>query len=248
MKRHGNLLLPLAASIALHTAVVCMLPSLGAQINLPERPVTIIIVDEPVTARELTSEPEPEPRMLPQERVVPEPEPVIERPEPETTFATLPENLEEKVVAGEPVENISAAPISELPSEPARIVFTAPENIATEESSAVPDDPVPAPVVMNEPVIADPGPVAGPIMVSELQYRRVTPPSYPSSARRRGWQGTANLLVTVDVNGRVEELILERSSGYEMLDDAALRAVRHWEFEPVRVFENLPDYFGRHVM
>jgi protein TonB len=40
------------------------------------------------------------------------------------------------------------------------------------------------------------------------------------------------LLVEVLANGRVGEVEVEDSSGYELLDDAAVRAVRRWRFVP----------------
>jgi protein TonB len=63
-------------------------------------------------------------------------------------------------------------------------------------------------------------------------YRENRPPPYPSLARRRGYEGTVLLEVLVTEEGRVGELSVARSSGYKMLDRAALRAVRDWRFEP----------------
>ena len=57
-------------------------------------------------------------------------------------------------------------------------------------------------------------------------------PRYPWAARLRGWEGTALLWVWVDSVGRVEQVQLRRSSGYEALDDAARRAVQQWCFRP----------------
>jgi protein TonB len=54
------------------------------------------------------------------------------------------------------------------------------------------------------------------------------PPEYPRIARRRGWQGTVLLRVKVAENGRVREAWVERSSGFRILDDAALAAARKW--------------------
>ena len=43
------------------------------------------------------------------------------------------------------------------------------------------------------------------------------------------------LAVSVDGEGRVKELKLLKSSGFDALDQAALAAVNHWEFEPARL-------------
>jgi protein TonB len=63
-------------------------------------------------------------------------------------------------------------------------------------------------------------------------YRENPAPSYPAVARRRGYEGTVLLNVLVDKGGQVAELRVEESSGHAMLDQAALRSVRGWRFEP----------------
>ena len=59
-------------------------------------------------------------------------------------------------------------------------------------------------------------------------------PSYPSSARRLGVQGTTLLRVHVLDDGRVGEVDVEESAGHPDLDSAAADAVRRWKFEPAR--------------
>ncbi len=65
-------------------------------------------------------------------------------------------------------------------------------------------------------------------------YLENTPPAYPLIARERGYEGTVILEVLVNSEGRVGDIRLFKSSGYKILDKAALRAVRHWIFEPGR--------------
>lgn len=57
-------------------------------------------------------------------------------------------------------------------------------------------------------------------------------PSYPRVARARGWQGAADVELTVLADGRVEEVSLARSSGFEVLDSAALAVARQSRFSP----------------
>jgi protein TonB len=59
-------------------------------------------------------------------------------------------------------------------------------------------------------------------------------PSYPSTARRLGIQGTTMLRVHVLADGRVGEIAVEESAGHPDLDQAAADAVRRWRFEPAR--------------
>ena len=59
-----------------------------------------------------------------------------------------------------------------------------------------------------------------------------TPPVYPMESRRRHEQGTVRLRVVIDTDGRVKEISVASSSGFERLDKAALDAVCHWRFQP----------------
>src|SRR5204863_1455288 len=59
-------------------------------------------------------------------------------------------------------------------------------------------------------------------------------PSYPSSARRLGVQGTTMLRVHVLADGRIGDVDIEESAGHRDLDQAAADAVRRWRFEPAR--------------
>jgi protein TonB len=59
-------------------------------------------------------------------------------------------------------------------------------------------------------------------------------PSYPSSARRLGIQGTTMLKVQVLIDGRVGDVLVEQSAGHPDLDQAATAAVRQWRFDPAR--------------
>lgn len=58
------------------------------------------------------------------------------------------------------------------------------------------------------------------------------PPQYPRNARRLGWEGVVETLVTVDKEGRSVEVLVVRSSGHAALDQAALGALRQARFRP----------------
>ncbi|MHB8535147.1 MAG: energy transducer TonB [Sulfuricaulis sp.] len=49
---------------------------------------------------------------------------------------------------------------------------------------------------------------------------------YPYVARLRGWEGTVLLALNVESDGRLEGIHVARSSGYAVLDDSALSALR----------------------
>ncbi len=58
------------------------------------------------------------------------------------------------------------------------------------------------------------------------------PPVYPQIARVRGYEGRVLLRVSVSYKGRVLGVELIESSGFKVLDKAAVRAVRKWKFKP----------------
>lgn len=53
-------------------------------------------------------------------------------------------------------------------------------------------------------------------------------------AKRRGWEGKVLLEVEVLRDGKPGTIRVAQSSGREVLDNAALKAVRRWLFEPAR--------------
>lgn len=59
-------------------------------------------------------------------------------------------------------------------------------------------------------------------------------PSYPQSARQAGLEGTVVLKVQILETGRAGNISISRSSGHEILDDAAIAALREWRFAPAK--------------
>jgi periplasmic protein TonB len=59
-------------------------------------------------------------------------------------------------------------------------------------------------------------------------------PRYPEAARKAGAQGVTLLRVRVLENGRVGEVLIEKSAGFQELDVSAAEAVKKWLFEPAR--------------
>ncbi len=57
-------------------------------------------------------------------------------------------------------------------------------------------------------------------------------PRYPESARMRGIQGRVFLEVRVNPRGKPDNVRIKASSGFKVLDRAALKAVRRWHFQP----------------
>jgi periplasmic protein TonB len=55
---------------------------------------------------------------------------------------------------------------------------------------------------------------------------------YPKEARRRKQQGSVLLTVSISAAGLPEEIRVKQSSGFQLLDNSALEAVRKWRFIP----------------
>lgn len=67
-----------------------------------------------------------------------------------------------------------------------------------------------------------------------LEYQN-KPPVYPETARRKGSQGRVLLNVLVGTNGCVSEVVVEETSGFKILDEAAVSAVQKWKFIPAQI-------------
>jgi periplasmic protein TonB len=65
-------------------------------------------------------------------------------------------------------------------------------------------------------------------------YRDNPTPGYPVQARKRHYQGTVVLDVLVDARGKAQDVRIAESSGYSILDRAAMEAVENWRFKPGR--------------
>ena len=65
-------------------------------------------------------------------------------------------------------------------------------------------------------------------------YLQNPQPSYPLSARRRGIEGKVLLRAEVRPDGVSNRVEVKKSSGWDMLDQAALQAVQNWRFVPAR--------------
>jgi protein TonB len=108
--------------------------------------------------------------------------------------------------------------------------------------------PVPAPVISSSTpamaaaptiVILD-APAKTAIQVSRAVKARPddlknSPPIYPAAARHRHEEGLVLLAVEVADDGHAARVDIEKSSGFKLLDDAAVEAVQRWDFQPARI-------------
>ncbi len=80
-----------------------------------------------------------------------------------------------------------------------------------------------------------------------LSGRRVlvqTKPMYPERAEAVGAEGLVIAMIRVSPDGRVDDVVIKRSSGHPVLDQAAVDAMRAWKFSPLGKNERQVDQVG----
>lgn len=196
-------------ALLLHGGVllwVSLNPAPALPIVPPEVPPMTIEFSRPAPP---VVEPAP-PEAAPATPVV-EPPPVEDalasKPPPPKPLPTPQPKLKPKPVA-KPVAKPVVAPATPAPKTPQPVAPPSP-----------PAPPAPAPVT---PASANAG------------YLKNPAPEYPSLALRRGWEGTVLLRVQVLASGKPGEIQVQKSSGRQQLDDAALNAVKRWSFVPAK--------------
>ena len=80
--------------------------------------------------------------------------------------------------------------------------------------------------------VADSNIITSPVF--DAQYLNNPSPIYPSNAKNNNIQGKVFLSVLVGIEGRAIEVKIANSSGYSILDNSALSAVRKWQFVPAK--------------
>ena len=169
--------------------------------------------------------------VLPEEGVFPEEEPasppkVIKKKPRKPETSQKPSNGHEKTIQRSE-EDEQAGSVAEAP-------LGRPE--PREKVALIPQNQIPT----NQDIVQSPGTnrvVSLPIREATPVYRSNPPPEYPAIARRRGYEGIVLVEVLVSREGRVQELRLSQSSGYSILDQAAMASMKRWLFEPATINE-----------
>ena len=102
-----------------------------------------------------------------------------------------------------------------------------------------------APAAPAEPVKVAEAPKAAPVVEKALEDKIEPPrfgvsylinpaPDYPAMSRRIGEEGRVLMKVLVSADGAAEDVQIEKSSGSERLDNAAMQAVKRWRFIPAK--------------
>lgn len=215
--------LPVIAAIALHGAAVALvlasslLPRQTPMLTGEIIPVTLYAAAPAATTASITT-PSPAP-----------PTPAIQPPKPAPKPVPRTVTRSIKPISKTPPQAVSVSPkpaAKAAPPAPPEVT-TAPqmaqgsENAEQSSGTAVKAGPS-----------GEKGGTANTVVPARPRYRDNPPPAYPELARRRQIEGTVVLEALVNGRGRVDDLNVHASSGYNLLDDAALRAVRNWLFDP----------------
>lgn len=139
--------------------------------------------------------------------------------------------VESKVLNNVAETAVESKPAADVPRAETRPIGSAPPATETIAGAATDSKAVagPGPRKVDGEGESKPGRLAQPL------YRRNPEPPYPLAARRRRQEGVVELVVEVSAIGRASRVTVQRTSGFKLLDEAAARAVKDWEFEPARV-------------
>lgn len=123
----------------------------------------------------------------------------------------------------EPVMAEKIKPVIEVPPPIVQTPTPPPPQISV---TATPSPP--KPVAVSAP------PSSGPVTVGDLDERLLEgrPPRYPMESRRKKEQGTVVVRLLIGTDGRVQQISIAQSSGFDRLDQAALQAIRTWRWQP----------------
>ncbi|WP_119968101.1 energy transducer TonB [Shewanella japonica] len=156
---------------------------------------------------ELKPEIKPEPKPIPEKVVKTDPK----KPAPDNVIAKVEEIIEQEVVEPTPT------PVTEQPqTEISDTELASTDASATHEQQQVEAQQgvTQQTVALQKPTFSAPP----------------SQPNYPRKARKRGFEGTATVEVMFNQIGEQLSLTLVNSSGYSLLDAAAIDAVEKWKF------------------
>jgi protein TonB len=216
----------MALSFALHGLALVPLLFAGASGNLSEEPALLVEISLAAPA------PTPAPTI---DIPLPDQPPPVEAGELAPSTVELPSPEEPPPVDTAELKSPDPPPPPPKPQPKPRAAPT--------PVKATPR-PAPRPAVTQTAMTPDAGtaqitqtaataPAAAIVWEHHPRFR--TPPRpavYPPRAIELGHQGEALVRVRLDPSGSAAEIVLWRGTGFELLDKAALAAVRGWQFMP----------------
>lgn len=207
-----------ALVLAIHAAFIYSLVEFGLSGKVPTKaePTEISV--------QLISAPAPTPEVKPDVVAPPTPKP----PQPKPKTVTHPKVAPVKHEIPKPVTPPTPNSITEKQTPPAakqEQPKDAPEDDVTQKKEQV---------QQTSASNAAPAPQGAPKTIdsSDVEYLNRPVAVYPSVSRRLGEQGTGKYRVLINANGRVDDVTIQQSTGYDRLDNVAVQAIRRATFKP----------------
>ncbi len=223
LQRRQEWLLPLTGAAVIHLCLLAFVLTAPPLVVSPGHQFEVLPVTL-FTAEELAS------AVSPVSPAAPEDAPV------------RPRRMKRQAQSSKPVALVRVAPQpppAALPNGAAPGAAPSPQKSARQEPAAAPPHKISAneatasPGGTGEASAISTGPERA-MVLARPRYRDNPSPLYPDQARRRQLEGTVVLEASIGKKGKVDELVIHASSGHRLLDEAALKAVRLWLFEPGR--------------
>ncbi len=140
-----------------------------------------------------------------------------------------------KIIPPAPVPPKPAQAAVPPPQPPPRIETPAPTPQPTKVASLSPPNAQYASTAPIAPISSQSSSLQVTLTPKPPEYYFNPKPKYPRAAQNRGWEGTTVLHIEVQSNGDSGKIEVAQSSGYSILDQAAVEAVRCWKFVPARL-------------
>lgn len=235
-----RVLVAVVVSLVAHGAVAAWpgFPLLPAQEVAPPGPALVVSLG--VASPVAVAEPPPQENSVAEAEPLPEPpqpipEPVVEPPPlPQSSLVPTPEPPPVEVVQPQPQPQTKPMPPApppqpQLQHEAQREAPAEPVGMA--EAEVVAEAPAAAPV-SSEVAIRPP---EVPVVRTPQFLSSPAPPRYPRQAVRMGLEGTVIVRALLGGAGEPQDVQVWHSSGFDVLDLAALEAVSGWRFQPYTV-------------
>lgn len=163
---------------------------------------------------------------LPQPQVAPVPEPAPKPPKPDP--------VEQPKPRPKPTPKPTPKPVPKPTIDPVPLPVPSPPTVESEvpEQAPVVSAPVEATPARSAAPPAPPAPPKIELPSSHATYLNNTPPAYPPLSKRMGEQGRVVIRALISAEGIAGQASVKTSSGYQRLDQTALRTVLQWRYVP----------------
>lgn len=130
----------------------------------------------------------------------------------------------------EPLQSPDPIVAVQLATQPQPLLDLPPVEVEVQTNTPAPNAITVAPPKTAAP--ASSAPSNGPILLSTVEYLKPPRPRYPHGPKRRRTEGLVMVRAIIDESGSPRDVVVERSSGDQELDEAAREAVCRAQFKP----------------